>query len=139
MKTLSKYIYALSLAALPLAAQAQKAGDLIRGTVSDDMGGLMACNVVELDNNNRIVAHAVTDVNGNFSFRLVNPKHRLRISYIGFQTQTLPIKGTVYKITMKSNTTLKEVVVKGQQTMQSNGLAIPLREVSAAHQTIDAK
>ncbi len=136
---LNKNILLLGLAALPLTASAQKAGDLIRGNVSDDIDALMACNVVEIDNANRIVAHAVTDVNGNFSFRIVDPKHKLRISYIGYATQTIPINGLVYKIKMKDANTLKEVVVKGKQVVQSNGLAIPTREISMAHQTIDAK
>lgn len=139
MKQISKNILLFGLAALPLTASAQKAGDLIRGNVSDDVDALMACNVVEIDNANRIVAHAVTDVNGNFSFRIVDPKHRLRISYIGYATQTIPIKGLVYKIKMKDSNTLKEVVVKGKQVVQSSGLAIPTREISMAHQTIDAK
>lgn len=136
---LNKNILLLGLAALPLAASAQKAGDLIRGNVSDDVDALMACNVVEIDNANRIVAHAVTDVNGNFSFRIVDPKHKLRISYIGYATQTIPIKGLVYKIKMKDSNTLTEVVVKGKQVTQASGLAIPLREISSAQQVIDAK
>ncbi|MBQ0022624.1 MAG: SusC/RagA family TonB-linked outer membrane protein [Prevotellaceae bacterium] len=139
MKNISKHILLLGLAALPLSMSAQKAGDLIRGRVSDDIDALMACNVVEIDNANRIVAHAVTDVNGNFSFRIVDPKHKLRISYIGYATQIIPIKGLVYNIKMKDNNQLQEVVVKGKQTIQSSGLAIPVREISVAHQSIDAK
>jgi hypothetical protein len=45
------------------------AGDVISGNVSDDIEPLMMVNVVEIDKNNRIVAHGVTDINGNFSFR----------------------------------------------------------------------
>ena len=67
------------------------AGDVISGNVSDDIEPLMMVNVVEIDKNNRIVAHGVTDINGNFSFRCVSPKNRLKISYIGCQTQILPI------------------------------------------------
>ena len=120
-------------------ASAQTAGTMIHGTVSDDMGGLMACNVVEIDNANRIVAHAVTDINGNFSFKIVNPKNRIKVSYVGYTTQVIPIKGTTYKIMMKSNTQLQEVVVKSKKVVQTSGLAIPERELSIAHQMIDAK
>ena len=118
---------------------AQTAGTMIHGVVQDDIDVLTACNVVEIDNANRIVAHAITDINGNFAFRIVDPKHRLRISYVGYATQTIPIKGTTYKIVMKSNTELKEVVVKSQRVVQTSGLAIPERELSVAHQMIDAK
>ena len=85
-------------------AFAQTAGTMIHGTVEDDIEPLMMANVVEIDEQQRIVAHAVTDVNGNFSFKIVNPKHRLRISYIGYVTQTIPIRGTTYKIRMRSST-----------------------------------
>ena len=118
---------------------AQTAGTMIHGVVQDDIDPLMACNVVEIDNANRIVAHAVTDINGNFAFRIVDPKHKLKISYVGYTTQIIPIKGTTYKIVMKSNTQLQEVVVKSTRVVQTSGLAIPERELSVAHQMIDAK
>lgn len=120
-------------------ASAQTKGTMIHGVVEDDLEGLMGCNVVEIDANNRIVAHAVTDINGNFAFRIVDPKNKLRISYVGYQTKIVPIKGTTYKIRLASNTTLKEVVVKSNRVVQSSGLAIPERELSIAHQMIDAK
>ena len=127
------------MAAAPCGVWAQTAGTMIRGVVQDDLDPLMACNVVEIDAANRIVAHAVTDINGNFAFRIVDPKHRLKISYIGYATQIIPIKGTTYKITMKSNTQLQEVVVKSKKVVQTSGLPIPERELSVAHQMIDAK
>ena len=120
-------------------AFAQTAGTMIHGTVEDDIEPLMMANVVEIDEQQRIVAHAVTDINGNFSFKIVNPKHRLRISYIGYVTQTIPIKGTTYKIRMRSSTQLTDVVIQAKKVVQSSGLAIPERELSIAHQTIDAK
>ena len=139
MKTLYRHIILGAFAALPLAGFAQAPGTMISGTVSDDIEPLMMVNVVEVDEANRIVAHGVTDINGNFSFRIVDPKHRLKISYVGYATQIIPIKGTRYNIILKSNLQLKEVVVQQKRVVQSSGLAIPEREVSMAHQTIDAK
>ena len=69
-------------------AQAPKAGDIISGNVADEIDALMMVNVVEVDNNNRIVAAGVTDINGNFSFKIVNPKDKIRISYVGYNTVT---------------------------------------------------
>ncbi len=112
---------------------------MIRGTVMDDMDVLMACNVVELDKNNRIVAHTVTDINGNFSLRIVDPKDQLRISFIGYETKFVKINGTNYNIRLTSNNVIKEVVVKGKKTIPASGLAIPERELSIASQTIDMK
>ena len=139
MKTIFQKIIIGVLAVLPFSAYAQTAGSMISGTVSDEIEPLMMVNVVEIDEANRIVAHAVTDINGNFSFRIVDPKHKLKISYVGYATQIIPIKGTRYNIKLVSNTQLKEVVVTQKKVIQSSGLAIPEREVSVAHQTIDAK
>ncbi len=136
---MKKYISLLALSAMSLTASAQKAGTMIRGTVMDDMDVLMACNVVELDKNNRIVAHTVTDINGNFSLRIVDPKDQLRISFIGYETKYVKISGTTYKIRLVSNNVIKEVVVKGKKTIPASGLAIPERELSIASQTIDMK
>lgn len=93
-------------------AQAPKAGDIISGTVSDDYEPLMMVNVLEIDNSNRIVAHGVTDINGNFSFAIKNPKDKLRVSYIGCQTVTLPIDRKRFNIHLKSTNQITEVVVK---------------------------
>ena len=121
-------------------AQAQvKAGDIISGTVSDDIEPLMMVNVVEVDNNKRIVAHGVTDINGNFSFRCVNPKDHIQVSYIGYQTQNIPITKKVFKILMKSNTQIQEVVIKSVRKTEGSGLSIPMTEISTAQQTIDMK
>ncbi len=139
MKSFSKYILILTMLLSPSLMRAQSAGAMISGNVYDDMGGVMMANVVEIDAANRIVAAAVTDINGNFSFRLVNPKDKIRVSYVGYATQTLAIKGTTYKIYLKSNTQLTDVVITAKKTIQSSGLAIPERELSIASQSIDAK
>lgn len=139
MKTIYKHLILSAFSALPLAVFAQSPGTMISGTVSDDIEPLMMANVVEVDEANRIVAHSVTDINGNFSFRIVDPKHKLKISYVGYKTQIIPIKGTRYNIRLSSNTQLDEVVVQKKKVIQASGLAIPERELSVAHQTIDAK
>ena len=120
-------------------AQAPKAGDIISGTVSDDIEPLMMANVIEIDNNRRIVAHGVTDINGNFSFKIHNPKDRIQVSYIGYQTVTLPINQKHFNIRMKSTTQIQEVVVKAVKKSQTTGLQIPVTEISVASQTIDMK
>lgn len=117
---------------------AQTAGTMIHGVVQDEIETLMGCNVLEIDASNRIVAATTTDINGNFSFRIVDPKHKLKFSFVGYETQIIPIKGTSYKITLHDKM-MKEVTVKAVKMSQSSGLAIPERELSTAHQTIDAK
>lgn len=139
MKSFTKYLLLSLVLLCPSLMRAQSAGAMISGNVYDDMGGVMMANVVEIDAANRIVAAAVTDINGNFSFRLVNPKDKIRVSYVGYKTQTLDIKGTTYKIYLQSSTVLSDVVITAKKTIQSSGLAIPERELSIASQSIDAK
>lgn len=129
------------LACFCISANAQvKAGDIISGQVWDDFDPLMMCNVVEIDNNNRIVAHGVTDINGNFSFKIVSPKDKIRITYVGCQPMTLPITKKAFgRIVLKSSTALQEVTVKAVRKTQSTGLSIPVTEMSVASQTIDMK
>jgi TonB-linked SusC/RagA family outer membrane protein len=117
----------------------QKAGQIIRGSVHDQEGPMMMVNVVEIDAANRIVAACVTDFNGNFSFKLVNPKDKIKISFVGCQTQILPINNTVYKIRMTDITQIKEVVIKAKRRSEGSGLSVPVTEISTARQTIDAK
>ena len=114
---------------------AQNAGDIISGTVTDAFGPVMMANVVELDAANRIVASAVTDMSGNFSFKLKNPKDRLRVTYVGYKTVTLPFNRTKYHIKMEDATQIKEVTVTAKRKAQGSGLAIPEREVSTALQS----
>ena len=118
---------------------AQKAGDIISGTVTDAFGPVMLANVIEVDAANRIIAATTTDMNGNFSFKLKNPKDKLKISYVGYKTVLLPINKTSFKITMKDETTIQEVTVTAKKKAQGSGLAIPQKEISTARQSIDMK
>ncbi|MBQ8711231.1 MAG: SusC/RagA family TonB-linked outer membrane protein [Prevotella sp.] len=118
---------------------AQKAGDIISGTVTDNMGPVMMANVVEMDAANRIVASAVTDMSGNFSFKLKNPKDKLRVSIVGYKTFTLAINKTKFAIKMQDATQIKEVTVTSKKRAQGSGLAIPQKEISTARQSIDMK
>jgi len=118
--------------------RAQTAGTMISGAIFDEQGPMIGVNVTEVDAANRYVAYAVTDVNGNFSFKIVNPSNHIRIACVGYKTQILPIKGTYYKVRMGETTTLKEVVVSSKAKSEASGLAIPQRELSGATQKIDA-
>lgn len=113
-------------------------GTVISGTVEDAMGPVMMANVTERDGNNRIVNATQTDMMGNFSMKIANPKNKLVVSYVGSKTKTLTI-GTqkTFKIKMEDDkTTLKEVTVKGRRT-SSGGLNIDKREITVSQQTMN--
>jgi len=111
----------------------------ITGTVYDDMGGVALANVVERNSDNRIVEACVTDMNGNFSMVVKNPKDRLVITYIGYHpySEVIGTTKTKFNIRLKDNTQLNEVIVKAKPKVNNGGLMIPLKEVSVAQQTMN--
>jgi len=111
----------------------------VHGTLSDDMGPLMGATVCEIDATGRIIESAITDLNGNFTMKVRNAKDKIRFSYVGLKTVTLPINKTTFNLKMQSSTTLKEVTIKSKKRLQGNTLPIPQREISYATQTISMK
>ena len=102
----SKLIYftgLLFIQTVVTTVSAQKAGDIITGVVNDDEGPMMWVNVTERDQDDRIVAHAITDMDGVFAFKLVNPKDRLNITYVGYETVDIPFDKLHFDIKMKVN------------------------------------
>ena len=137
MRTLKSIIIVLALLTSTV-VQAQNITS-VHGTVSDEMGPLMGATVCEIDGNGRIIESAVTDLNGNFTMKVKNQKDKIRFSFVGLKTQTLPINKTTYKINLESATTLKEVTVKAKRRVMGGGLPIPQREISSATQSFSMK
>ena len=90
-----------------------KAGDKISGTVRDAVGPLMGASIREFDEFNRIVATAVADVDGNFTLKVVNPKYKIRISYVGMKDKTIDITSNKIEVTMEPNTVITPIRVVG--------------------------
>ena len=133
---MSKYKFLLTLLFTVIAQTMLAQGKVISGTVEDAMGPIMMANVVERDANNRIVSATQTDMMGNFSMEIKNPKNKLVFSYVGNKTKIMTIGNqTTFNVKMESeNTTVSEVVVKGRRT-NSGGLNIDKREISVSQQT----
>ena len=132
----SKILLTLLFTIIAQAMMAQ--GKVISGTVEDAMGPIMMANVVERDANNRIVNATQTDMMGNFSMEIKNPKNKLVISYVGSKTKIMTIGNqTTFNIKLEDEgTALTEVVVKGRRT-NAGGLNIDKREVSISQQTMN--
>ena len=88
---------------------------VISGTVSDATDPCWMANVVEVDEQNRIVGHAVTDTLGHFTLKVMNPKDKIRVSYIGLKTVELDINKKKYNIIMQPSTTLRTVDVQNER------------------------
>lgn len=111
----------------------------VHGTVSDDLGTLVGATVVEIDGSGRIINSAITDMNGNFNMPIKSTSNKIRFSYVGLKTQTMPINKTTYAVTLVSATQLKEVTVTARRRGDGNNLAVPEREISYASQKLDMK
>ena len=111
----------------------------IHGNVSDEFGGLMGASVCEIDGNGRIIEATVTDMNGNFSMKIRDDKHKVRFSYVGYDAQKMAVKSGEYNIVLKSKTMLDNVTITKKRNANTGGLSIPDREISFSSQTIDAK
>lgn len=92
-----------------------KAGKKIYGVVNDEFGPVFGATVCEIDENGQVVASTVTDVNGNFTLKVVDPQDKLRISYIGLRTVMLDIDRKAYNVMMKPSTILKTVPVTSKK------------------------
>ena len=132
----SRILLTLLFAVIAQVMMAQ--GRVISGTVEDAMGPVMMANVVERDANNRIVSATQTDMMGNFSMQIKNPKNKLVISYVGSKTKVLTIgEQKTFKVKLEDEkTTLGEVTVKGRRS-NSGGLNIDKREISVSQQTFN--
>ena len=72
-----------------------KSGEIIQGVVIDASHGeapIMLADVYELDRDERIRAHAITDMEGNFIIRIVDPDDFIKVSNKGYQSALSEIK-----------------------------------------------
>lgn len=110
----------------------------ISGTVTDEFGPVIGCNVIEKDANNRNVNATITDVNGNFQLAIKNPKNKLVVSYVGYKTFSQVIGSqTNFQVQLKDANELGTVTVTAKQRFRGDGLSIPKDEVSVATQTMN--
>jgi hypothetical protein len=115
IRDMKRLCLTLLLAVMACIGHAQTSGHIVSGTVKDAMGEMMGVQVCEMDKNNRVIEATITDFNGHFSLRVRNTKDRLRFSFVGYKAVTVPIGSqTSFTVMLESNTTLKEVVVKGK-------------------------
>lgn len=119
-------------------AQQVTKGSRITGRVYDDQGPLSMVNVVEVNNENRIVTHAVANANGEYSIVIKDPSNKLRVNYVGYETQNLSINSTKINIRMNQKNTIPEVTVVATAKTDGIGLSIPVRENPGAFTKIDA-
>jgi len=125
---ISKKMLGILLAlAMPICAIAQNV--TVKGQVKDDAGEpLISAAVAELGTSNG----AVTDLDGNYTITVAS-NATLQFSFIGYQTQTIPVSGrTTINVTLSEDTELlDEVVVIGYGVQKKSDLTGAVASVRA--------
>lgn len=107
----------LQAAAVSIFAQDKpKAGDMIRGIVRNTDGPLAGVHIDEIvfydEYHDSVCSKAVTDENGEFSLRLVNPENELLIYCVNYISVWVEdISKPYYEITMKPQPPLQPIMV----------------------------
>ena len=99
-----------------------KPGQVLTGQVTDEKGEpLQTANVTEQDEQGRIYANAVTDVNGNFSIKIVSPEHNIRVSYVGCKTFLTKVSNMPKKVVLPPNDLIQIVDVNARKREVAGG------------------
>ena len=94
-----------------------KPGDIVTGNVKTEEGEpLKMVNVFERDEYGRVCAHGITDNNGDFAFKVVDPNHSITVSYVGRKTKTLKITDLPKNIVLEEATLLQDISVVGNRS-----------------------
>lgn len=129
-------------ASLCITGRAQAQSLTIQGKITDkDNKPIHGATVAEVDDDGRTIKADRTDVDGNFSLKIVNKKHKLTISHISFKTQEVPIGDkTVINLTLESDTKdLGDVVVLSQRKADNGMVSINEKNLTTAQSHINAK
>lgn len=138
MNDIRNFLIIISLLFQSLEIMAQ--GGVIRGRITEKATGdpLPGVNIVELDNQNRIVNGVITDINGHYVFEVKDINHDIQISYIGYNNQTFKVNSrTIIDIVLEEKTeTIEEVRIVAQTT--SNTITgVSLRDQGGAVTKVD--
>lgn len=133
-----------ALLALIGAAGAMAQNKILTGTVVENYDGskepIFGANVVFVDNNNRYLTGATTDLDGNYNIAVpADAKNlRVRFSYIGMKTQTFNYTGQkVQNVTLSSESSaLDEVQIVGKK-IERNDMGISFLEQTSATQKVN--
>ena len=99
-----------------------KPGQVLTGQVTDEKGEpLQTANVTEQDEQGRIYAKAVTDVNGNFAIKIVNPEHNIRVSYVSCKEFLTKISNMPKKVKLQPTDLIQIVDVDARKKQVTGG------------------
>ena len=127
MKKILSILAAVALSGV-MGVTASAQGYAVRGVVVDQIGPVVGASVIEAGTTNG----SVTDLDGNFSFRVSSPDATVTISCIGYTTQTYKASAIPATITLVEDSEfLDEIVVIGYGTVKKSDLTGSVSTVKA--------
>lgn len=106
---------------------------IVRGKVSDDMGGIIGATVVELDASDRIIQGTITNLDGDYSIQVSSPKSTIQFSYIGYKTITEKVNSrSTINITLLSDAIVMQDVVITAQAIGSSMTGVNRRDMTGS-------
>ena len=110
-----------------LIANCVMAQNIYKGRVIDSKGEpLTGATVMEAGTKNG----AVTDINGNFTITLQNPKNLLHVSFVGFKDQDVKATRNLTITLDEDNNSLDELVVVGYGVQKKRDIVGAIDQVS---------
>ena len=120
-------------------AQGQSA--IIQGKIIDaqTQETLPSVNIVEIDKNGRFIGGTVSDLNGNYVFKVSDVANQVQISFIGFQKETFTVDNrTEINVQLQPETVgLDEVVIVGEKMGNDGITSVRDRATSVARIEMD--
>src|SRR5882762_2466862 len=108
-------------------AQNTTPGVIVQGIITDaDKKPVVGVTVAEVDEDGRTIRATKTDIEGNFSLKVSNIKHKLSISHISHKTVEFAIDTrTVFNVALDASTKdLTDVVVLSQKRVDNGMVSI---------------
>jgi TonB-linked SusC/RagA family outer membrane protein len=130
------------VAASFITGNAQTPSITVQGKITDgDKKPIHGATVSEVDEEGRTIKADRTDVDGNFSLKVTNKKHKLSISHISFKTIVVNIddKTVINQSLEPSQKDIVEVVIQSQRRADNGMVQIAEKNLTTAQSRINAK
>ena len=141
MKTTRTLLFCLLLSFTYLYSFAQTR--VIRGIVSEEGTGvkLPGVNVIEMNENERVINGVITDYNGEFIIEILESSETIKFSFIGYISQFVEVGNKSFVEVELSEETIQlgEVVVYGDKIQTTGFMPVSIRESSASIAKIELK
>ncbi|MFO7658199.1 MAG: SusC/RagA family TonB-linked outer membrane protein, partial [Bacteroidales bacterium] len=141
MKTTRTLLFCILLSFIYLFSSAQTR--VIRGIVADAMTDekLPGVNVIEMNENERIINGTISDYNGEFIIQVQANTKSIKFSFIGYKPQVIDVESrTNIEVALEEEATaIQEVMVVGERIQSTGFMPVSIRESSASIARLEMK